>query len=125
MTGDRLRMREGDQVLPTPHPHVTGTHDLIIADLSRTDRLVTGAVLTQEWRLRVMQVLVARRDIGLQRYGSALQPYNGRDVRRDAVEEAADLVAYLYTGMREGWPWSGLYDRALALLVDLVAEDAR
>lgn len=36
-----------------------------------------------------------RRDLGVQRYGSALMTHNGRDAGRDALEEALDLTVYL------------------------------
>lgn len=36
-----------------------------------------------------------RRDIGIQRYGSALMTHNGRDAIQDALEEAVDLAVYL------------------------------
>lgn len=36
-----------------------------------------------------------RRELGIQRYGTALQAHNGRDMLRDAYEEAIDLAIYL------------------------------
>jgi hypothetical protein len=36
-----------------------------------------------------------RREVGIQRYGTPLQPFNGRDALRDAYEEALDLAMYL------------------------------
>lgn len=36
-----------------------------------------------------------RKAVGLQRYGTLLQPFNGRDSNRDAYEEALDLCQYL------------------------------
>lgn len=36
-----------------------------------------------------------RDKIGRERYGTPLQPFNGRDALRDAYEEALDLVVYL------------------------------
>lgn len=38
--------------------------------------------------------LEARKRLGIQRYGTALQPANGRDAIRDAYEEALDGAAY-------------------------------
>lgn len=43
----------------------------------------------------VLADLEARRQVGIQRYGTALQAFNGRDVLRDAYEEALDLCVYL------------------------------
>lgn len=37
----------------------------------------------------------ARDAMGKLRYGTRLQPHNGRDVLRDAYEEALDLTVYL------------------------------
>ena len=36
-----------------------------------------------------------RKEIGIERYGTTLQPFNGRDSGRDAYEEALDLVQYM------------------------------
>jgi hypothetical protein len=43
----------------------------------------------------VISDLEARTQVGIQRYGTALQPFNGRDALRDAYEEALDLAVYL------------------------------
>jgi hypothetical protein len=42
-----------------------------------------------------------RREVGIERYGTALQPHNGRDALRDAYEEALDLACYLRQAMAE------------------------
>lgn len=73
---DALRLRDGDQPLPVPngHPAITG---LVVADIE------------------------ARRQLGITRYGTPLQPHNGRDALRDAYEEALDLVHYLRQAIYE------------------------
>lgn len=43
----------------------------------------------------VMYDLAARREVGIQRYGTPLQAHNGRDALRDAYDEALDLACYL------------------------------
>ncbi len=63
--------RKGDsQGLPTVNnqPYI---HDLVIVDIE------------------------ARRAIGIERYGTALQPHNGRNALLDAYEEVLDLAMYL------------------------------
>lgn len=45
--------------------------------------------------------LETRERIGRQRYGTALQPHNGRDALRDAYEEALDLACYLRQAIAE------------------------
>jgi len=36
-----------------------------------------------------------RKQVGIERYGTPLQPFNGRDALQDAYEEALDLATYL------------------------------
>jgi hypothetical protein len=43
----------------------------------------------------VIADIEARRAVGIERYGTALQPHNGRDALVDAYEEAVDLAMYL------------------------------
>ncbi|MCW2768516.1 MAG: hypothetical protein JWO11_4475 [Nocardioides sp.] len=45
--------------------------------------------------------LETREEIGRERYGTALQPHNGRDALRDAYEEALDLACYLRQAIAE------------------------
>jgi hypothetical protein len=42
-----------------------------------------------------------RLNIGIERYGTGLQANNGRDMLRDAYEEALDLCVYLRGAMYE------------------------
>ena len=65
-----MKLREGDQ--PLPIVNESGSiQSLVISDLE------------------------ARTQVGIERYGTALQPFNGRDALRDAYEEALDLAVYL------------------------------
>jgi hypothetical protein len=73
-----LRQRPGDQSLPrTKDPAAPGMHD------------------------KAIELLRQRRDLGLSRYGATLQPFNGRDTRRDAEEEAADWFVYFLAYLQE------------------------
>lgn len=121
-TLDELRGLPGDQEPPTHRSGVPGSHDLVVGDLSAVERLASGRPLTQAMRSATQLVILARRDAGLASYGTVLQPDNGRSVDRDALEEAADLVAYLRNGLREGKPWHRIYDAATEVLVDLTAQ---
>ena len=49
----------------------------------------------------VIADIVKRRIVGIERYGTALQPFNGRDALRDAYEEALDLAMYLRQAIEE------------------------
>lgn len=64
------KQREGDQPLPivNDRPFI---QDLVIADIE------------------------ARKQVGIQRYGTPLQPFNGRDVLQDLYEELIDAACYI------------------------------
>lgn len=64
------KQREGDQ----PLPHVNDQP--FVADALK-------------------DFIEARKQTGIERYGTPLQPHNGRDALRDAFEEAVDLATYL------------------------------
>jgi hypothetical protein len=49
----------------------------------------------------VMFDMQGRLSLGLERYGTGLQAHNGRDMLRDAYEEALDLCVYLRGAMYE------------------------
>lgn len=49
----------------------------------------------------VIEDLRGRREVGIERYGTPLQPHNGRDALRDAYEEALDLACYLRQAIEE------------------------
>jgi hypothetical protein len=70
MSQPERAQREGDQALPTKNdaPYM---QDLVIADIEQ------------------------RRQLGIRRYGTALQPFNGRDVLRDIYEELLDAATYM------------------------------
>jgi len=64
------KQRAGDQVLPkvNDNPYI---QDLVKRDIQK------------------------RMEVGIERYGTALQGHNGRDSLQDAYEEALDLTVYL------------------------------
>lgn len=49
----------------------------------------------------VIEDIKARKAVGLQRYGTLLQPFNGRDALMDAYQEALDLCQYLRQAIEE------------------------
>jgi hypothetical protein len=65
-----------DQPPPTPNER-PAVWDLVIADMRERDR------------------------VGRERYGTPLQPHNGRDALVDAYQEALDLVVYLRQAISE------------------------
>ncbi len=49
----------------------------------------------------VIADIEARKAVGLERYGTLLQPFNGRDALMDAYAEALDLCQYLRQAIEE------------------------
>jgi hypothetical protein len=43
----------------------------------------------------VLADIEARKKVGIERYGTVLQPFNGRSALMDAYQEALDLAIYL------------------------------
>jgi hypothetical protein len=70
------KQRPGDQPLPVAHDGAI-VQDAVCADIQ------------------------ARKQVGIARYGTPLQPHNGRDALRDAYEEALDLACYLKQALLE------------------------
>ncbi len=67
---------ETDQPLPVVNEHGF-VQDQVIADIEK------------------------RKALGIRKYGTALQPHNGRDALQDAYEEALDLAIYLRQALME------------------------
>lgn len=74
-----MRLREGDQPLPVANDGAI-VQDAVCVDIQ------------------------SRKRVGIQRYGTPLQPHNGRDALRDAYEEALDLACYLKQALLERDP---------------------
>ncbi len=49
----------------------------------------------------VVQDIQARKQMGLAKYGTLLQAFNGRDVLKDAYEESLDQTIYLRQALEE------------------------
>jgi len=69
-----LRQREGDQDLPVANEEVS---------------------CQERFMDRISREMPARMSLGRHRYGTLLQPFNGRNFMRDAFDELLDLSVYL------------------------------
>lgn len=106
---EKLKQREGDQPLPVVNDY-PDIQSAVIADIE------------------------TRRQVGISRYGVALQQFNGRDTVRDAYEEAMDLTIYLRSVIAERDDVEGVaaiqqrlrhLDEVVERLVDLFTEFSR
>lgn len=91
-----LRSTHGVHVQPDPIPNDhPSAHDLLIAEVGR------------------------RKAFGIAKYGVTLQPWNGRDPLKDALDEAIDLCVYLVTAIeeRDAGPWNRIEDVPAGVIV--------
>jgi hypothetical protein len=89
----QLRERPGDQPLPVPNDGPS-MHDLVCKD-------VEGWPAPRPEIEAIRTLMIERKRLGLQRYGSLLQAGNGRSWQRDLREELADAAVYARTGLEE------------------------
>lgn len=83
-----------EQAAPVPNDGPS-MHHLVIADImSRDLRWDLGVGSARHIRDKVADDLQARRQLGLDRYGSLLQAHNGRNALRDLYEELQDAAVY-------------------------------
>lgn len=112
------KQRPGDQPLPTQNEH-PGVQAAVREDLfdlrNLLDRGLTTAAgwcdaddveqLTAHVVPATLNLLVEAMSeserLGLERYGTVLQPNNGRSVERDGAEEARDLLVYTRQALLE------------------------
>jgi len=100
-----------EQAKPTPNSF-PAVWDVVIADLEATPNFPNKDVLIRDMRERDAE--------GRKRYGTPLQPHNGRDAVIDAYQEALDMVVYLKQAVIEGRiDLAGAYGRALDFVVYL------
>lgn len=104
-------MTPATQQQPEPRP---GGESVTLSLLSYLDfRARTKALLEDD--------LMARRDLGIERYGTELTTENGRDPLVDAYQEALDLALYLrqaaITGPSAPVDLFSLTDRAVEIAV--------
>jgi hypothetical protein len=74
-------------------------HDLLIADLRR----VYGESAVIE---SLCADVEARRQLGIARYGKALQAHNDRDALQDGYDELQDFLVYALQALQEAPPGS-------------------
>lgn len=89
---------------PEPAPQRNdqpSVHDLVLLDLG------SGNLVRED--------VLERKRMGLAKYGTVLQAFNGRNALVDAYQESLDLACYLRQALEEGFDVSGAYRDALRL----------
>ena len=98
ISSEQLRVRPGDQALPT-----AGHKDVSEELLSVIDTLEPGwakdtgliDIVSNDFRARIA--------LGVQRYGHRLQSHNGRDALLDEYQELLDAAHYEMQACLESW----------------------
>lgn len=75
--------------------------DYLVDDLHNEQNLLQEVEPMSSYGDQVATDLCARAMIGKERYGTFLQPFNGRDALLDSYEEALDLATYLMQAVVE------------------------
>lgn len=91
LVSDKPKDREGDQPMPT----------------------INDSPAIQEL---VMIDLMLRMQVGISRYGTALQAFNGRDGLQDVYEELLDATTYMRQVMEERWAFGRMIDDLVAFV---------
>ena len=111
---DQMRKDLGLGVQPAPiHNDLPSAHDLVIEDIHSADTCLMSAEEMYTMTLEMFEelafalgkdpalMMAARKEFGLQKYGTTLQPNNGRNHLEDALDEMADTWVYLRCDMYE------------------------
>ncbi|QFG08496.1 hypothetical protein PBI_ASERPROCKY_7 [Gordonia phage ASerpRocky] len=122
ITDDELmRARAGLVVQPLPEPNdLPSAHDLVTYDLRNQlladglqkevsvelqliymESMVAFARLCTRLGRNPREVIAARKSFGMEKYGTPLQPFNGRDQLEDSLDEKADDLVYLRMAIYE------------------------
>jgi len=107
-----VRNPDTDQPLPKPGQMFVQEH--MISELRR--HIDFHDMNTED---AIVRGLEARRELGISKYGTALQTFNGRDALTDSWEEAIDLWTYLNQLDMEDGDCGSLPDIAKSILVRL------
>ncbi len=107
LAADDKAADRGGQPVPTHQPGSPSMHDKLIDQLFQRptyfDALTVGIEAVIDllssalgfYRQELIDMVLERKALGLNRYGTILQAHNGRDARKDAADEAIDLLVYL------------------------------
>jgi hypothetical protein len=107
------------QPMPTKNDQPC-VQDLVIQDLHRLSAsLDRQPHIDDDAYALVIADVEARKAIGLAKYGTLLQPFNGRNALVDAYQEAGDLVQYLRQAKAEGTYVDITYAKAIEMLLHI------
>ena len=105
---DNARRKEfGLNVQPSPEPNShPSAHDLVRSDIAHQTPMILSmraeyanvltvfVSLAESLGIDPVENMQSRKAFGLQKYGTLLQPFNGRKHLEDALDELADALVY-------------------------------
>lgn len=105
---DNARRKEfGLNVQPSPEPNNhPSAHDLVRSDIANSTPMILSmraeyanvltvfVSLAESLGVDPTEIMASRKNFGLEKYGTLLQPFNGRKHLDDALDELADALVY-------------------------------
>ena len=104
---DQMRANHGLEVQPAPKSNqYPSAHELVEFDLVNATPMqlnlrteyanIINVFNSLAYVLNVdpVEIMEARKNFGREKYGTLLQPHNGRDQLHDALDELADALVY-------------------------------
>lgn len=70
----------------------------------------------------IENLMLERNKIGEEKYGTVLQPNNGRDSLIDAVQECLDMIVYIENAVDEGKDRDKILENHMKSLFDMVED---
>jgi hypothetical protein len=107
-------VRDPDTDQPLPKPGQKFVQEFMINELRKHKEFKNIDVEDA-----IVRGIEARRELGVRKYGTALQTFNGRDATVEAWEEAIDLLTYTHQIEMEDGDTGSLIDIALEILARL------
>jgi hypothetical protein len=99
-----------DQVLPKPGGDFV--QEFMINELDKLS-------LDDELNNAIRRGIESRRELGVRKYGTPLQTFNGRDALTDAWDESLDLLTYVYQIEMEDGDAGSLVGVAMSIVIRL------
>jgi len=116
---EQMRREHGLNVQPAPvHNDLPSAHDMVALEMFPFQGVESGTSsfsvhdvyvdtlnhfedLATALGKKPQELMEARKEFGLRKYGTILQPGNGRDHLEDALDELADALVYLRCAIYE------------------------
>jgi hypothetical protein len=80
---------------------------------------IRGEHFSNDVSFEITSGIEQRRELGIKKYGTPVQTFNGRDALLDAWQESLDLLTYIYQLDLEEGGWEETLHRVIVVVEDL------